>query len=394
MSDLRRRRVRAGGSIFVEGEPADVAYVIEAGEVGIYAVQDGEQRCVAVVRAGQLLGEMAILDRAPRSATARAHQDTDLVVVERERLETRMANLDPVVRLALTGLIDRLRGQIHRAAGAPPTSAASPGAGAAALDRLRLETDLEGAVIGNALALWMQPIFDLETREVHGYEALCRWPHPRRGLIPPDIFIPLAEESGLILALGRWMLREACRVATILEREPTLHAPAGRPIFVSVNVSSAQFLDRGFSLALENTLRENQLDPGRLKLEITESALSRPEVARRWISMCKGHGVRISLDDFGTGYSGLATLHDLAIDEIKVDQRFVRQAIQDRRSARVAEAILHLANGLGLDTVCEGVETEGQLEQMRDMGCRYGQGFLLSPPLPWRRLLGPGATAS
>ncbi len=393
MSELTRRRVRAGARIFAEGEPADVAYVVEVGEVDIFARQEGELRRVAVVSTGQLIGEMAILDAAPRSATAVARVDCELIVIERERLETRLAALDPVVRLAISGLIDRLRAQIHRSPGddAPVTGSAAESAEAIA--RLRLENELEKALIGGGLTLYLQSVHDLRTGEIHGFEGLSRWIHPVRGMISPDVFIPLAEESGLILALGRWVLRESCRVAALLENTPNALQVQGRGTFVSVNVSAAQLRDRGFHLALESALRDHKIAPRRLKLEITESALAQGEAARRWIAGCKELGVSISLDDFGTGYSGLATLADLTLDEIKVDQRFVRQAIQDSRSAHVAAAILHLANGLGLATVCEGVETEAQRLQMIALGCRFGQGFLFSHPEPWQGLVGQGVRA-
>lgn len=382
-AELTRRHVRAGARIFSEGEAADVAYVVERGEVDILTWQDGALARVATVSSGQLIGEMAILDAAPRSATAVARSDAELIVIERDRLEARLTTLDPVVRLALSGLIDRLRAQIHRGAGEATPSAAQRAESAAAIDRLRLENELEATLLGGGLALYLQPIHELRTRAVHGYEGLCRWPHPTRGMVSPERFIPLAEQSGLIVALGRWVLRESCRVAALLGRVPGQDPE----LFVSVNVSTTQFHDRGFLLALESALRESGIAPRRLKLEITESALSQPEAARRFIGACKELGVRMSLDDFGTGYSGLAILHDLAFDELKVDQRFVRQALLDPRSARVAEAILYLARGLGLDTVCEGVESEDQLEHMRALGCRYGQGYLFSPPLPWQEVL-------
>lgn len=386
-SELTRRHLRAGDRIFAEGDPGDVAYVIERGEVAIFTSCEGEERCVAVLAPGQLLGEMAILDGASRSASAVARQDTELIVVDRERLEARLVGVDPVVRLAMLGLLERLRAQIHRPLAASSPVSHSGSFNQATLDRLRLENELGAALIDDGLSLHLQPVFELATREIRGFEALVRWEHPQRGPLPPSVFVPLAEESGLIRALGRWMLGAACRAASLLDARPNRAGVQGRGAFVSVNVSTVQFRDPSFLAALELSLGETGLEGSRLKLEVTESALSDPDTARAWIARCKALGARVSLDDFGTGYSSLSYLHDLAIDEIKVDQRFVRQAAVDPRSARVVEAILTLANGLGLDTVCEGLEHEQQVQRMMALGCRYGQGYLLAPPVPIEELL-------
>jgi EAL domain-containing protein (putative c-di-GMP-specific phosphodiesterase class I) len=209
-----------------------------------------------------------------------------------------------------------------------------------------------------------------------------RWQHPVCGMVRPDVFIGIAEDCGLIVPLGRWILREACGIALRFEREANRAGLQGRQGFISVNVSAGQFHDPDFLPALAGILGETGMAPSRLKLEITESVLTDSAAAKRWIEGCKALGVRVALDDFGTGYSSLSYLHEFEIDTLKIDQSFVRRILDDQRSEKIVAAIIQLSQSLGLEIIAEGIETQVIFDRLAAMGCQYAQGYLIARPSP------------
>ncbi|MGB3682642.1 MAG: EAL domain-containing protein [Rubrobacteraceae bacterium] len=240
---------------------------------------------------------------------------------------------------------------------------------------LNLEIDLRGAVQRGEFAAFYQPIVSLRSGEVTGFEALLRWKHPEQGLLKPAKFVSLAEEIGLIGAIGGFMIREACGEIAALRRK----FPDHQPLAVSVNLSAAQLVQPGFVEELRRVLREIGLNGHGLHLEITESAVMRDvEQAARAILELRELGVKVHLDDFGTGYSSLSLLHRLAVDSLKIDKSFVNLTETGDDKAEIVQAITTLAHSLGMDAVAEGVETSGQLALLRSIGCDYGQGFYFS----------------
>jgi EAL domain-containing protein (putative c-di-GMP-specific phosphodiesterase class I) len=251
---------------------------------------------------------------------------------------------------------------------------------AAAVERLELEGDLRAAIAAGALVLHYQPIVDLATGAVRGAEALARWPHPARGFVPPDVFIPVAEATDLIRPLGRWALGEACRAAA--GWPPAGDADGAAPT-VTVNVSGRQLAADGFVDDVAEALRASGLAPGRLVLEVTESVLlADADVALARLAALRALGVRLALDDFGTGYSSLSYLQRLPVDVLKIDRAFTAEVASGGRGAALARAVVTLAESLGLRTVAEGVETAAQHEALRAIGCRFGQGYLYARPMP------------
>ena len=248
-----------------------------------------------------------------------------------------------------------------------------------AVSSLKLETDLRRALERNEIVPYYQPIVDLDTGAVVGFEALARWRHPTNGLLLPDLFIPVAEETGLVGEIGAWMLAEACRQV----REWQLSYPHWSALGVSVNVSGRQLSQGGTVAAdVERVLGATGLDPACLTLEITESALvhslsAGADAVHRLRTMAVG----LHLDDFGTGYSSLAYLHSFPAQALKVDRSFVNRMDQPSQSA-IVKAIVSLAHDLGMEVVAEGVENRAQLDALRALRCRRGQGFLFSRPLP------------
>jgi diguanylate cyclase (GGDEF)-like protein len=250
-----------------------------------------------------------------------------------------------------------------------------------ALSRLRLEVDLRHAVeelistCNSQFQIYYQPIMSLTTGKIAGFESLIRWFHPERGMVSPVEFIPVAEETGLILAIGRWVLQESCNQ---LQRwQEQLQQP---DLTISVNVSGRQFLQTDFIPQIEQVLASTQVSAACLKLEITESVLmeTATSVTER-LEQLRDLGIRLSLDDFGTGYSSLSYLHRFPINTLKVDRSFVKGFGTDQD--QIVRAIVTLAHSLKMDVVAEGIETSAQLQHLVQLGCEYGQGYLFSPPV-------------
>jgi diguanylate cyclase (GGDEF)-like protein/PAS domain S-box-containing protein len=247
-----------------------------------------------------------------------------------------------------------------------------------ALSNLRLEVALRQAVERGEFELHYQPIVELTTRRLVAFESLIRWRHPRRGLVPPAEFIPLAEQTGLIIPLGRWVLREAARQLSEWNRG----LPENEWLSVSVNLSGRQVADPRLLEEIQATVEEFELPPGALKLELTESVLVKnADVVQRFLTTLRGVGVRIWVDDFGTGYSSLSYLHRFPVDGLKIDKAFVDGLDGTERSAAMVRTILSLAHNLGVEVVAEGIEEVVQAEQLRDLGCGWGQGYLFSRPV-------------
>ncbi|HEY7771021.1 putative bifunctional diguanylate cyclase/phosphodiesterase [Longimicrobium sp.] len=246
------------------------------------------------------------------------------------------------------------------------------------LSQLELESQLREAVENGELRLHFQPIVVMETRELVGFEALLRWQHPGRGLIGPEEFIPLAEQTGMIMPVGRWALRDGCRQM----REWRGAFPEAHRLWLSVNLSSRQFLHPQLVQEIHAVLAETGFPPDRLRLEITESVImDDPATVTRVLQRLRESGIRVALDDFGTGYSSLAYLHRLPLDTLKIDRSFVHQMHTDPALQAVIQTVISLSDSLRLDTVAEGVETDEDARALHRMGCRLGQGFLFSRPL-------------
>jgi diguanylate cyclase (GGDEF)-like protein len=253
-----------------------------------------------------------------------------------------------------------------------------PGMHAEVVERLELEADLQRALERGDFVVHYQPIVDLTTSRVVGVEALVRMNHPERGMVPPGVFIPLAEETGLILPIGRFVLREACRQVAAWQAQ----LRSGPPLTLSVNLSGRQLQQPGTAAEVAEAIESAGLQPGTLQLEITETVLMHDtEATVRRLEELRALDVRIAIDDFGTGYSSLRYLQHLPIDVLKVAKPFVDGLGSGAREGAVALAIVDLARALGLDTVAEGIEHEEQARRLQELGCRLGQGFHFARPM-------------
>ncbi|MBY8824745.1 EAL domain-containing protein [Sphingomonas colocasiae] len=248
-----------------------------------------------------------------------------------------------------------------------------PAMDAMARDRAALEADLRRAIAEDSLHIDYQPLVGIEAGRVEGFEALVRWNHPERGLMMPDDFIPIAEDSGLIIELGEWVLRKACTDA----------ARWDPPLKLSVNLSPAQFAYADICETVARALADAGLPPKRLELEITEGVFVQDaERGIAILSRLRETGVQIAMDDFGTGYSSLSYFRQFPFDKVKIDRSFIADMLHNGQARSIVEAIISLGRGLNLEVVAEGVETEEQLDQLRQQGCTQVQGYLISEPRP------------
>jgi diguanylate cyclase (GGDEF)-like protein len=248
----------------------------------------------------------------------------------------------------------------------------------AALRRTELEAELRVALERDEFELHYQPIIDLSSQRMIGTEALIRWHHPIRGMVPPLGFIPAAEQSGLIVAIGSWVIRTACAQTAIWQQ----HSPDSAPLTIAVNLSPRQLLDRTLVATVAEALHDSGLDPSSLCLEITEGAVIKDyETTVPTLNALRKLGVSLALDDFGTGYSSLSYLKQLPVDSVKIDRSFVADIETDNPNAQIVLAIIELAHALGMSVTAEGTETAGQLDTLRAMRSDHAQGFLLGRPM-------------
>lgn len=374
---MLRKLLAAGDCLFREGDPPTSAFLIEEGTIEIHAMRAGErQQAMVLARLGpgELLGEMSVVDQSNRTATAIALVDSVLLVIDSEQIKDRLADADPIVRMLLDGQMKRYRSMLSLLRGNEPGD--HPAVPARddehGLSKFRLESHLRDALQRHKLEVRYQPILEIATNRIAGYEALVRWHHPTRGPVSPDEFIKLAEETSLIMPVGEYVFDEACAALERLRAEPMP--------FVAVNVSARQLASPGLIQRVVERRNALGLPPGCIKVEITESqSLDYLQVAEV-IAHCHANHIAVSLDDFGTGYSHLTHLHQLDFDVIKIDQAFVRDMFESERAMSIVRAIVSLGHAIHADLVVEGVETQEQLGLLREMGCRFAQGYLIGRP--------------
>ena len=376
MASAYRIELVPGAVLFREGDAPTTAFLIESGSLRITAARDGAPMLLGDLHAGALVGEMAVLDDSPRSATATALGACVLTPIDRTQFAERLEAADPVVRALLLSQLARYRTALATFTGNEPVPVTEDAGNesAHAIDKIRLESQLRNAMENRELEIRLQPIQDIASGKLAGYEALTRWTHPERGVVSPVDFIALAEETSLIVPVGEYVLSEVCAALRRLADE----APAAKP-FIAFNVSGRQVEDADFVARVLAQLRAHEVDPAQLKIEITESLVLDYSQIATLIERAHQAGMKVSLDDFGTGYSNLGHLHKLAFDTIKIDQGFIRQ-LDDPRCLAIVRAVVGMAGSLNCDIVAEGVETQKQFDQLRELGAQYAQGWLVGKP--------------
>lgn len=386
-----------GELIFAAGEEGHHAYIIESGQVDIFVTTTGKDVSFKTLAKGDVFGEMAVIDASSRSASARALTETCCVVISREQISDRIEASDPVVKLLVSRLLDHIRSLNTGVSQAEMSTSDLPNSSVTSsppilphqpvLEKMRLESELLDAIATNAFVPHYQPLVDLETEEILGFEFLIRWKSPTRGWVSPGLFIDTAEETSLILPIGRWVIENACadlhRFNQALNDSSIPFGKPRPPLFISVNVSARQFQAPQFNEELLETLQRYQIPHSQIKLEVTERVLMEGASAINIIQQCRQHGFHLALDDFGTGFSSLTYLAKFEIDSLKIDQYFVRQMLTHPRTLALMKHILAMTRDLGMVSVAEGVETQEEFDILRRLGCQIGQGYLFGKPLPF-----------
>lgn len=390
---------KPGTRVFREGDPGGCAFLIERGQVEIARHAEGGRHVLAVLGPGELFGEMAAIDGEVRSATATVVEEAELIPISSAQLEKKMHRADPLVTLLLRVVLDRLRSTqrelCHECQPEPSPSGlrALPDrlygmARARAVDQIKLGKALRDALERREFELFYQPIIRCGVESTAGFEALLRWHRPECGLVPPREFIHLAEDTGLIVPIGLWVLETACNMLSGFQahyRRLTSEAPS---LFMSVNVSARQLEDPADVDKMLAVIRNSRVDPGRIKLEITEgSIIEQLDSAASGLEKLRDLGVTLAVDDFGIGYSSFSYLHRFHLDTLKVDRSFVSTMLYNEDSLQIVRAITSLAHELDMDVIAEGVEDVNELLRLREFGCGYFQGFLCSRPIPARQVV-------
>ena len=392
MTDSTRKIFKKGDILIREGDRDGCAYIIESGSVEILMQREGQLIQIGTRGAGSLIGEMGVIDDKPRMATVRAIESCEVMEISRDNFSHRIEAADPVLKMVIRVIMARYRDVIGRSRSLQISSRFSnsvedaENSGAIhdiAIGSIKIHNDLKAACDKNEMLLYYQPIIDLQNMKIAGFEALMRWKHPEKGMISPGIFIPVAEETGLIVRLSRWALGVSCDASKTLLQAADPQLLGSNPLFISVNFSVKDFSNGCFFDHIQSTLRDKKTDPSQIHIEITESLLmEEPGAAKEVLEKCRAHGIKVSIDDFGTGYSSLGYLHNFPINTLKIDQSFIRSMTSEPSSLILVKSIIGLAQNLGMKIIAEGIETEQEASIIRDLGCEECQGFWFARPMP------------
>ena len=387
-----KRSFRSGEIIMRQGDKGDSAFIIEEGMVEIFIERkEGKIQTVGTRGPGTIIGEMAIVDDAPRTATVRAVKDCKLLEITRDDYSNRLKSSDPVLQMISQVILTRYRDTLTRAEilhdndtfPPPETMERDYTAQTDVMESIKIGNEFQAALQNNQLQLYYQPIVSLTTGNVVGFEALMRWNHPEKGFISPGLFIPIVEKNGMIVEASRWALREACsalkRIESRIGREENL--------YMSVNFSSADFASENFLDHVYTILSETDVQARHVKLEITERLLiQQPDNAKESLELCRKAGMSIAIDDFGTGYSSLSYLYYFPIDTLKIDQSFIRAMSRESKSHELVKSIIDLGKNMNMSVIAEGVETIEEARMIQALGCDSVQGYYFARPMPEKDL--------
>ncbi|WP_223789794.1 EAL domain-containing protein [Marinicella meishanensis] len=373
------KQYQPGEIIFHGGDRSDCAYIIEQGQVEIYV--ESSESIIDILNEGELFGEMGVLDQSPRSTSARALTAVTLLEVRTQQITNRLAESDPIVKALVGVLLKRFRsmlpsGQINAGNNNLLEQVASV-IEQAGISKFKLESELRIAINGGQVQTVFQPINDIQSNHITGFEALSRWQHPERGFISPVEFIALAEETDLIIEVGDLVFTRAIEMLTQLPDH----------VFININVSSRQLDDDQFLNRVLSRVQDHHISPERLKLEITETMVVDFELAKKWLDKCRNIGFPVCADDFGTGHSGMEQLVELNFDVLKVDQVFIRNMFKNQRYQTILKAIAHIGHSLGTKLVAEGVEDASQHDMLKQLNFDFGQGYFFGKPMSKEEVL-------
>lgn len=383
---MYRKEIKQGEIILSKGDSGNCAYIVESGRVRVTgpALQSDD----FFVGSGEMFGEFGVIDGAQHFSTAVAEEDSLVLVVTQSEIEDKSAACDPMVSLFLNFFMDRCHNLTEKHYGTnkdlqsrTPRLNKIQANREELVERFAMKEELKRALKGKEFVLHFQPIISLRGGFTAGFEALVRWQHPKRGLLSPFHFIDIAEATNMIVPIGDWIFEEACRHVEIFNDIAAKNGSS--EVFMSINISANQFAVPDIVDRFRRMSKSTNVDASKVKLELTESVLMKDtEHAKKILQEVKELGFDLVLDDFGTGYSSLNYLHQFPIDTLKIDRSFTHAMLSDDDSLEIVRAIAGLAHNLNIDIVAEGIEEREQLSVYRDLDCQFGQGFLISKPLP------------
>lgn len=387
-----------GEVIFQQGDLGTSAFIIEKGKVEVSITQKGKKTVLAEYNAGDLFGEMSLIEETTRSATATALEHTEVVAIYRSIFDKALDSVHPVVSLMMLTIMYQRRqtnpsmlskAEIDRLYSAQKKNDLKyQHAHAETVNLVMAESELSEAIDDSQLELYYQPVTSLANNKITGIEALIRWNHPEGGLITPGEFMPIAEKTNLINKLGEFIIDSACQQLNRLTQDlPDVYTD-NPGFFVSINLSAEQFIYSDLLDQVKTSLESHMVSPSHIMFEITESILMvEPETAQRVLDDFKQQGFRIAIDDFGKGYSSMSYLHSFPIDTIKIDRSFIESMHTNATSMIVIQAIIGLAKAIGLNVVAEGVETIAQFKGAKKLGCDQAQGYYFYKPMPYTEII-------
>lgn len=382
--------------IFSEGDAGDCAYIIEKGRVLIYLTKDKEEIPLTILGEGEIFGEMALIDNQNRSASVRALEDVRLAIVTKQQVLERVSTADKVVQLLMRVLLKRLRRKnINTPGGAKVADVEFDNSGAgddgtqSALDQIKLENQIFQAFQNKEFELFYQPIVNLKNKQIMGCEALLRWNSPLHGLVSPNLFIDVIENSSMVIPIGHWIINQALKDLRTIQDQLRLNKKdkMADDFMMSINISGRQFTHSDFVNNLEDLREKHDLQTKNIKLEMTERIMMDGAIALEALNQCRNQGYAISIDDFGTGFSSLQYLTQMPISFLKIDRCFVMKVLTDPKSKAVVSSIIHLAHAMGIEIIAEGIENNEESLVLETLGARYGQGYLFSKPVDMGRFL-------
>jgi EAL domain-containing protein (putative c-di-GMP-specific phosphodiesterase class I) len=379
-------KFQPGDMVMEQGTIGDCAYIIEQGEVEIFITHPGDaEQKIATRGEGTIIGEMALIDQKRRTASIRAVTECQMVKITEDDFKRRVDASDPIMKMILQVVLNRYRDTISRihvfgeGNNYPPAEETERllTQSGKAVENLKTANEFKHAIDNKELVLYYQPIIDLETKEVKGFEALMRWNHPQKGFMPPNLFIPIAEDSGLIIHASDWAIEEACLTLQRLKK-----AAGNDDLFMSVNFTAIDMLHPDFLSKLLAVCQKTDTKPEQIKIEMTERLLmNNPEKVREMLMNCKEQGFQIAIDDFGTGYSSLSYLHHYPIDTIKIDRAFVVQMTKDDNALNLIKGIITLAKSMKMQLIAEGVEEDREEALLLKSNCEMAQGYKYAKPM-------------
>lgn len=370
--------LEANETLFREGDTDEDVYIVESGQMALTQQSNGTSQVYALRERGGIVGALSVLTGLPRNVGCFATKDTTLIRVSKEIVFNEFQNLDPLLRACIETSLN-FYDHLHKTPDAPDTPKVFPPHIEAdnALRNYQFEVDLIKAIKSNSFEMVYQPIVELTTGAIVGFESLMRWTHETRGAVPPNVFITAAEKLGVIAPLTDFAIAESCKTLKLMNA--TSNKP--RPYFASVNISGDDIARNGFAEQLAFILDEHETAPEQIKLEVTETAIM-PDtlVARANLKALKSLGCGLSIDDFGTGYSNLAHLKTLPLSALKIDRAFAGDAHRNHVSGCIVSMLVRLGAAMGVDIVAEGVETGDDVQALTSLGCNLAQGFFLHRP--------------